>query len=209
MTLTQAEMEARYDAERSGAAYVRDTPISPDEERALDILLKRQQADDENNIADEIDCILADMRLAATADDAPTMREKVEILFEAGRMPSGDQIFELVLEDRIAHFIWARCIDWVLWRQAHGKPVKVLGDPDRTSATIDARYDAARDFATNPANFSPSSSDRDVALACAGGIIRQWERTPEEQARIDRSNQDLSAILEAIEAHFETAPLGS
>jgi hypothetical protein len=140
----------------------------------------------------------ADCLLAATADDAPTMREKIEILFAAGQVPSGDQIFDLMLEDQIAHYTWLRAVDWVIWRLGHGKPVKVLGDPDRTSAAIDARYDAARDFAS-PKNCMPYSTEADVALACAGGMIRQWERTPAEDAALAEDTDLMIKILEAID----------
>jgi hypothetical protein len=190
---------------------IADIAITPDEQRAIDILLKRQPAD-EIEIADEIDCILADMRLAVTADDAPTMREKIEILFDASEVPSGDQIFDLVLEDRVAHYAWLRCVDWVLWRQAHGKPVKVLGDPDRTSAAIDARYDAARVLSSNLENYRAATTETDMHLLCAGDMIERWERTPEEEAEIQRSNDAIISILEECEAVFErkathTAPL--
>jgi hypothetical protein len=144
----------------------------------------------------------SDRLLAATADDAPTMREKIDILFAAGQMPSGDQIFDLLMEDRVAHYAFIRAIDWVLWRLAHGKPVKVLGAPDRTSAAIDARFDAAREFAS-PKNCSPCSTDADVHLLCAGQMIQQWERTPERQAQIDKDNEMMMSILEECEAVFE------
>jgi hypothetical protein len=182
--------EKRYDELKSGSAYTKPDSL---------LAVAEYIGDDEIAIADEIDCILADIRLAATADDAPTMREKVEILFSAGRVPSGDQIFDLVLEDQIAHYAWMRAVDWVLWRQAHGKPVKVLGDPDRTSAAIDARYDAARAFNANPANFTPHSTEADVVLACAGAMIEQWERTPEQEAQIAKDNDLMIAILETID----------
>jgi hypothetical protein len=198
--------EKRYDELKSGQAYVKPQPhclTCGDDGDCPD-------CDVELEIAKEADRIIAEDRamraaddaLAATADDAPTMREKVEILFSAGRVPDGDHIFDLVLEDSIAHYAWLRCVDWVLWRQAHGKPVKVLGEPDRTSAAIDARYDAARDFA-RPDNCSPYSTERDVALVCAGQIIKQWERTPAEQAEIAEDTDAIIKLLEDIEAHFD------
>src|SRR4051812_29336765 len=48
--LTEAEMIVKYDAERSGAIYVKDEPLTDDEERALDILLKRDEPEDTDSI---------------------------------------------------------------------------------------------------------------------------------------------------------------
>jgi hypothetical protein len=87
----------------------------------------------------------------------------------------------------------------VLWRQAHGKPVKVLAQPDTASATIDARYDAARAFAADIRNYSPNSTEPDVYLACAGEMIERWERTPEQEAQIDKDNDLIIAILKLID----------
>lgn len=142
----------------------------------------------------------ADCLLAATADDAPTMRGKIEILMSAGQLPSGDQLFDLMIEDRVAHYLFLRTIDWVLWRQAHGKPVKTLAQPDRDSAVFDARHDAARVLASDLTNYGPHTPDDLVYTLCAGEMIEQWERTPEEKAQIDADNQLMIEILELVEA---------
>jgi hypothetical protein len=125
------------------------------------------------------------------------MREKVAILFDAGRMPSGDQIFDLLLEDQITSYIWYRAIDGVLWRQSHGKPVKVLADPDHDSAAIDARYDAAREFASD-ANCTPYTTETDVHLLCEEQIIKGWERTDAEL------KEDTDLMIEVLKVR--TAP---
>lgn len=173
---TRTAAEKRYDAERSGSLYRK--PELVEDDAAL---------------------IEASNRMAAQARQAPTMRERVELLFEADHLPEGDEIFDLVLEDRVAHYVWLRCIDWVLWRLAHGKPVKVLAQPDRTSALIDARYSAARALSSNPASYRAAVTDADVHLLCAGEMIEKWERTPEQEAEIQRNNELIIKILAAID----------
>jgi hypothetical protein len=63
MTLTQAEMEARYDAERSGAVYVKPAPGAELLDRILALPLEEQNAVWEQAerimLADEIDRLLA------------------------------------------------------------------------------------------------------------------------------------------------------
>lgn len=215
MTLTQAEMEARYDAMKSGAAYIKPTcttcssPLMPNAhycdncgQPAGDLVLATAALIDqvkgdawEDEIACEIDRVLAYTRAAA----APTMREKIEILMSAGLLPSGDQLFDLMLEDQVAHYVWMRCIDWVLWRQAHGKPVKRLADADDTSIELDARHDAARLLAGDLTNYGPDTPDDLVYTLCAGEMIERWERTPEQEAQIDKENQLMIDILTAID----------
>lgn len=136
------------------------------------------------------------VQVIARAAAAPSATERAEILLENDETLSGDQIFDLLLEDRLVSFTWYRCIDWVLWRQAHGKPIKRCGADDDCPAAIDARFSAARDYNSNRANWNP---DADGHMLCIGNMIKEWERTPEEQAKIQRSNQIMVEIFELLE----------
>jgi hypothetical protein len=138
-------------------------------------------------------------QIHARAAAAETATERVEILLDNHEVPDGDQIFDLLLEDQIAGYVWARCIDWVLWRQAHGKPVKRCGDEDDCPAAIDARYQAARVLSSTLENYRAAATVADVGLLCAGELIERWERTPEQQAQIDTENDLMISILEAID----------
>jgi len=192
----RTEAERRYDALKDGSAYVKagaDTVWAP----ILDIT-----ADPTNDgREDEADRLLieADNRRAAKARQAPTMRERVDLLLDVGHLPDGNEIFDLVLEDRVVHYAWVRCIDWVLWRLAHGKPVKTLAQPDRDSTVIDARYDAARVLSSDTHNYSAASTEADIHLLCAGELIEKWERTPEQEAEIAEDTDLIIRILTAID----------
>jgi hypothetical protein len=210
---TRTPAEIAYDNLKSGAAYVKPSSL----------LLATADYIEEIELAREADRLLAEQdpdrccpngtpkrdcpactakfeaerqQIHARAAAAETATERVEILLDNHEVPDGDQIFDLLLEDQIAHYVWARCIDWVLWRQAHNKPVKRCGDEDDCPATIDARYDMARAFAADIRNYSPTA---DVALACAGELIEKWERTPEQEDEIRRTNELLCKILEVID----------
>lgn len=137
-------------------------------------------------------------RVRARAYAAPTATERATILLDDCEMPSGDDIFDLILENQIVHYVWARCIDWVLWRQAHGKPVNRMGDKDDCPAAIDARYNAAREYSSNSSNWGTRT---DVGLLSAGRTIEEWERTPEQAAELQRSNDLLVKILRLLEAN--------
>jgi hypothetical protein len=148
----------------------------------------------------------------ARAAAAPTATERADILLSNHEMPDGNQIFDLLLEDHVVSYAWHRCIDWVLWRQAHGKPVQRCGTDDTCPAALDARFSQARDFAADSRNWHPNTTDKEMAVICKGQTIQDWERTPEEKAEIQHSNELLIEIFEALEAHFErkdthTAPL--
>jgi hypothetical protein len=198
--------EIAYDSLKSGAAYSKSdyTPLSPAWEAVLDI------TDDPDrccpNGTPERDCPACTAKyeaerqqVHARATVATTARERVDILLEGSEVPNGDQIFDLLLEDEVAHYAWVRCIDWVLWRQAHGKPVKVLGEPDCTSPAIDARYSQARDKSKDIANYRAAATTTDVHLLSAGEMIEKWERTPEEEAKIKEDADLMIAILELID----------
>jgi len=206
--LTEAEMIARYDAERSGAAYTKPAANQDDELIGLlsDLYGEEEDAPRCTACTEALDCPACTAKyeaereqVIARAAAAGTAKERAEILLENHETLNGDQIFDLMMEHDIAGFVWHRAIDWVLWRQAHGKPVKRCGDEDDCPAAIDARYNAARDFAANLANFSPSSSERDVGLLCAGEMIAHWERTPAEDAALAADTDLMIKILEAID----------
>lgn len=140
----------------------------------------------------------ARQQVHARAAAAATATERATILLDNHEMPDGDQVFDLVQENSLVSYAWHRCIDWVLWRQAQGLPVKRCGDQDDVPATIDARYSAARDYSKDDRNIPTTPAD--VYLQCAGETIERWERTPEQQAEIDRTNDLMIELFKAIEA---------
>jgi hypothetical protein len=135
-------------------------------------------------------------QIHARAAAADTATERAEILLENHETLNGDQIFDLILDDHLVSFTWYRCIDWVLWRQAQGKPVQRCGTDDTCPATIDARFSAARDYSSNSANWHPNTDGKLIAV---GGTIERWERTPEQQAEIDRTNEIMVKLFKALE----------
>ncbi|HEU5102313.1 MAG TPA: hypothetical protein VFU22_24995 [Roseiflexaceae bacterium] len=201
---TRTPAEIKYDAERDGSAYVKPQPADERTAHALDELIEDEDGGECPDCTPKRDCpaCLAKYEaeqnaVRARAAAAETALERAEILLDNHEMPDGDQIFDVLLEDRFASFVWWRCIDWVLWRQANGKPVKRCGTDDDCPAAIDARFTAARDYAKNSKNWSLHF---DARLLNIGRTIEMWERTPEEQPRIRRTNETLIRLFEAIEA---------
>jgi hypothetical protein len=179
-TLSAAAISVLVIRLRDGSAYVKagaDTVWAPILDITADPTNDGRDHTEDEQLAIESDAdrvlIEANNRLAAKARQAPTMRQRLELLFEAGHLPDGNEIFDLVLEDQVAHYAWVRCIDWVLWRLAHGKPVKTLADPDHESAAIDARYDAARVLSSNIESYRTAVIDADIHLLCAGELIER------------------------------------
>lgn len=217
MTRSQAEMERRYDDLKSGAAYAKPTPPanpSPLLTSLVDWI--EAQADEEcpdrccANGTPKRDCPACTAKyeaqrqqVHARAAAAPTASERADILLNNHEMPNGDHIFDLLLEDHIVSYVWYRCIDWVLWRQAHGKPVKRCGTADDCPAAIDARYSQARALSSNRANYRAAATDADMALLCKGEMIEKWERTPKEEAELNEETDLMISIFEEIEAHFD------
>jgi hypothetical protein len=157
--------EIKYDSERNGTLYINHEPADNDAPRCT-------------ACTDTLDCPACTAKyeaerqqVHARAAAAPTITERADILLSNHEMPDGDQIFELLMDNHLASFVWYRAIDWVLWRQAHGKPVKRCGDEDDCPAAIDARYDQARALSSNIANYGPHTTDADVSLLCAGEMI--------------------------------------
>lgn len=229
MSLTPAQQEALYDAQRDGSAYIKPQPGSDYAERfaagyqagqaigaalnagaddATIVRLVDQVLAEEDtdrccaNGTPERDCPAcaakyeaARQQVHARAAAAPTASERADILLSNHEMPDGDQIFDLLLEDHVVSYVWHRCIDWVLYRQRRGLPVKRMNEKDDCPAAIDARFSAARDYSSTRANWNPNADGR---LLSIGDTIERWERTPAQEAEIQRSNDLMIAILEAI-----------
>lgn len=130
------------------------------------------------------------------AQQASSVTKRVEILMDAHQLPSADLLFDMLLEDNTASYIWYRAIDWVLWRQANGLPVKRCGDDDSMPAELNARFSAARDYGRDSENWKPSPDGRLIAL---GRMITEWERTPEEEAEHQRVMEILEVLIERFE----------
>jgi hypothetical protein len=93
MTLTEAEMIARYDAERSGSIYLKDTPLSDLERRALDILFPEPTGNEPSGkrFCDAID------RMFDLPDD---LRAKAIVLIEGFlAAESFDQRFDRAIDN--------------------------------------------------------------------------------------------------------------
>lgn len=147
---TRTESERRYDAERDGTLYFQ-TPAE-DEDIAL---------------AREADQLLEDRA------PAPTMRDQIlAMLADCRAVPTGDQLFQLLIEDRLTWFIWWRAIDFVLYRQRSGLPVMPAGDRDTVPAALNAHFEAAaRQLAQRGAALPEG---RALNIACA---VERWKRS--------------------------------
>jgi hypothetical protein len=78
-------------------------------------------------------------------------------------------------------YVWFRCIDWVLYRQRNGLPVRRLNDEDTCPAAIDTRFNVARDHASDSAHWGLQGGGR---LLSMGHMIVDWARTPQFSARM-------------------------
>lgn len=211
---TRTPAEIAYDSLKDGSAYAKPdagpfgTDVTDEMIAALEAIERRYEEEECPDCTDDESCPAcmaeyeaqrrhAHMRAAL----APTARERARILLAAIEMPDGNQIFDLLLEDQVSSYLWYRCIDWVLYRQRQGLPVKRLNDEDDCPAAIDARFAAARDFAKDRNNWNPQA---DINLLCKGQTIENWERTPAEEQALREETEALIRIFERL----ETAPLG-
>lgn len=112
--------------------------------------------------------------------DEPTMYDTIGAILEScERMPSGDQIYELLLSDRVVSYAWWRAIDWILYRQSQGLPVGRMNTADENPAAIDARFRAARVFEERLfTSGAAAMSERDIHELCNWNTIERWERVP-------------------------------
>jgi hypothetical protein len=112
---------------------------------------------------------------------AITIRDHVlGLLAELKTMPTGAQICDLLAEDQIANFVWWRCVDWVLYRLAHGLPVQRMNTDDDVPAAINAQFEEAKTRMYRARTTGERMSDifpRKWDLSNATTIER-WERTP-------------------------------
>jgi hypothetical protein len=137
-------------------------------------------------------------RVRARAAAADSATERAEILLEGCEAVDGDLIFDVLLEDRAASYVWYRCIDWVLWRQANGLPVKRCGTDDTVPAAINARYNAARDLWKRPHTWHTENIDG--GELSMGNMIADWERTPAEEAELAQEMAILEKLIPLLEA---------
>jgi len=143
--------------------------------------------------------VMGDVQAILNNPDQPlTMRQKFEVLWEADDMPDGNAIYAMLLEDRIASYMWWRCVDWVLYRQRNGMSVLRCNGADDCPAEIDARFKAAQRTYARPGTWPEAVDGHEVSMATA---MDDWDRTPEQRAELRRQNELLIKIFEWIEAH--------
>lgn len=223
---TRTPAEIAYDAARLSRAPIAQPAEAPHDvmTRIFEMLEEDEEqpeapAEDDDSFYDTIghpncpdctpqrDCPACTAKLDAAhqavrdrAAAAPTATERAQILLEGLEMPDGDLIFDLIKDDRLVSYTWYRCIDWVLWRQANGLPVKRLNDDDDTPAAINARWNAARELLNRPHTWhSDNVSGREIGM---GQTIADWERTPEQRAELREQNELMIKIFEAIERNM-------
>lgn len=156
-------LDNRTPAERAYDATALSTHQDPDVEELAaiveeigEILTEDWASEDyERGFHDGRQSVMGDVHAVLNGTEPTlTMRQTFDLIWAADGMPDGNAIYAMLLEDRTAHYMWWRCVDWVLYRLRNGMPVKRANSDDDCPAEIDARFKAAQrtyaDLGTGP-----------------------------------------------------------